>query len=300
MPKKEPQPHEPTTNKNSNRQRLDTSVYIDAIILDASVWEGWSVKSPLRYPGGKSRVAKQIADLIPHDTETYAEPFLGGGSVLLEVAKRGRIKRMRGADIDQELINFWMWLRSETLASAMAEQVSHVRSFSESEIRGYLRRTKTRGYLHPDEFYILNRCSFSGTIRMGGLSPGLTRFTQKQIDTLTQYHELLKNVEFVLAHYSITFRSPSFGRNSKGFIFVDPPYFEIDGLYNSGNIDHYELCESLLDLDCKWVMTLNDHPEVRKLYEDCNIRNLEITYGMNNCSKAGKQKRATELLISNF
>lgn len=62
------------------------------------------MKSPLRYPGGKSRVAKQIADLIPHDTETYAEPFLGGGSVLLEVAKRGRIKRMRGANVKHEWI----------------------------------------------------------------------------------------------------------------------------------------------------------------------------------------------------
>lgn len=258
------------------------------------------MKSPLRYPGGKSRVAKQIADLIPHDAETYAEPFLGGGSVLLEVAKRGRIKRMRGADIDQELINFWTRLTSETLASAMVGQVSHVRSFSEPEIRDYCAVLKNRRMLLPDEFYILNRCSFSGTIRMGGLSPGLTRFTQKQIDTLTQYPEVLKNVEFVLAHYSITFRSPCFGRNPKGFIFVDPPYFDVNGLYSSGNIDHYELCESLLDLDCKWVMTLNDHPEVRKLYEDCNIRPLEITYGMNNCSKARKQKRATELLISNF
>ena len=38
------------------------------------------IKSPLRYPGGKSRLAKSIVSLIP-SFEEYREPFLGGGSI---------------------------------------------------------------------------------------------------------------------------------------------------------------------------------------------------------------------------
>ncbi len=46
-------------------------------------------KTPLRYPGGKSRAVKHILPLIPEDCEELCSPFLGGGSVELAVAGRG-------------------------------------------------------------------------------------------------------------------------------------------------------------------------------------------------------------------
>ena len=41
-----------------------------------------SLKTPLRYPGGKSRVAPMLVDKMPRMTE-YSEPFLGGGSTAI-------------------------------------------------------------------------------------------------------------------------------------------------------------------------------------------------------------------------
>ena len=47
-----------------------------------------SLKTPLRYPGGKSRAAKYLIGQFPTDIKQYREPFLGGGSVALHVSKK--------------------------------------------------------------------------------------------------------------------------------------------------------------------------------------------------------------------
>ena len=132
---------------------------------------------------------------------------------------------------------------------------------------------------------------------MGGLGPGLTRYTFKQIESLLSYPESLSRVSITCEDY-IPFLAARADKDS--FTFVDPPYYGIKGLYKHQEIDHERLAAGLRCLPGRWLLTLNDCPEVRALYAGCNVRPLALTYGMNNCSKAGKQKRATELMISNY
>ena len=47
-----------------------------------------ALKTPLRYPGGKSRAAKYLISQFPYDIKEYREPFLGGGSVAIEFTKQ--------------------------------------------------------------------------------------------------------------------------------------------------------------------------------------------------------------------
>ena len=49
-----------------------------------------SYKTPLRYPGGKSRALSKLFQFIPDlkDYESFHEPFVGGGSVAIEISKR--------------------------------------------------------------------------------------------------------------------------------------------------------------------------------------------------------------------
>lgn len=203
-----------------------------------------------------------------------------------------------GSDCQGELINFWTTIQKPLHVKNLIERITAIRQKSEEEIRALCTEWRQYGWLDPLQFYILNRASFSGTIRMGGLSPGLTRFTQKQIDSLASYPQLLKSVDFCQRIYDEIF--DWYGSYPLTFMFLDPPYIDINGLYASGNIDHEVLARKTAKLKCKWVMTINDCPAVYDLYRGQNIRPLEITYGMNNCSKEGKQKRATELLISNY
>ncbi len=68
-------------------------------------------KTPLRYPGGKSRAVKHILPLIPEDCEELCSPFLGGGSVELAVAARGT--PVHAYDVFEPLVWFWNALLSD-------------------------------------------------------------------------------------------------------------------------------------------------------------------------------------------
>ena len=64
------------------------------------------IKSPLRYPGGKSRAVKTIAKIIPEFDE-FREPFLGGGSVFIYAKQRFPNKTFWINDLYFELYKFW-------------------------------------------------------------------------------------------------------------------------------------------------------------------------------------------------
>ena len=74
------------------------------------------MKSPLRYPGGKSRAAKYIATFVPNDAKEFCSPFMGGGSIELMIASRGT--KVYGYDIFQPLICFWKHLLKSPMALA--------------------------------------------------------------------------------------------------------------------------------------------------------------------------------------
>lgn len=249
------------------------------------------MKSPLRYPGGKSKIADKLVSLIPDNICGYYEPFLGGGGVMLKVLEKYPNIPVEANDLDSELIGFWRALQNKDAAYDLKMMATHWRNTPEEVVRETIARWKQSKHLEPYQYYIINRCSFSGTIRMGGLSPGLTRFSQKQIDLLDKYN--LGRVRFFNEAYDY-FQLPSL------FAFVDPPYYNIKKLYKHGDFDHEQLCDWLKKTGCWFLMTINDCPEIRAIFKGFDIQPLEFTYGMNNCSKEGKQKRGKELLIKNY
>ncbi|WMT84135.1 DNA adenine methylase [Wolbachia endosymbiont of Listronotus oregonensis] len=67
------------------------------------------IKSPLRYPGGKSRAVSQIVnEYIPRGLPTLCSPFIGGGSIELALASRGT--KVYGYDAFEPLVRFWQVL----------------------------------------------------------------------------------------------------------------------------------------------------------------------------------------------
>ena len=80
-----------------------------------------SLKTPLRYPGGKSRACKKMDPYIPdlRDYDSYYEPFLGGGSVAIHITKKYPHLKINVSDLYEPLYNFWVCLqkRGEQMAS---------------------------------------------------------------------------------------------------------------------------------------------------------------------------------------
>ncbi|MCA0314210.1 MAG: DNA adenine methylase [Candidatus Melainabacteria bacterium] len=252
------------------------------------------IKSPLRYPGGKSRVANYLISLFPKNFSIYCEPFLGGGSVALNVARPGLRKIL--SDEDRELVNFWLEL--QYYPQAIIRYASIVRKLSDDQIREHLQELKKRGDLDGPEYYVLNRCSFSGGGRVAGLPRSFSRFTQKHIDGLGSYRGRLGNALILQSDFADQLRY--FARREDAFFFVDPPYINIKNLYRLKEIDQEKLARLLKSSKAKWLLTINDCEESRRLYNGCNIRPLVFTYSMTNGGQGRPQSRGSELVITNY
>lgn len=185
-------------------------------------------KSPLRYPGGKSRVAEKIAaglaKATKHPSRPIASPFFGGGSVELRLAEKGF--QVRGTDIFYPVARFWQVLKHQPqeLHAAVSEFLPGVdqQAFKllQEELR-HLNETKGDPMRTATLFFVINRSSFSGTALSGGMSPGCPRFTQSSVNRLLQVD--LSNVEVIHGDYWSDLLDPELGHEWSA-VFADPPY----------------------------------------------------------------------------
>lgn len=256
------------------------------------------IKSILRYPGGKFRVAKNLVDAMPLDgIGKYVEPFIGGGTVMLEVLSRRPGIKVIAADIDWELINFWQSVQAPDKVLEIMHAAKLLRLKNEDAIRAYITNAKDKKTMTATEFFITNRGSHGGSMRMGGLSPGLTRFTNSAIEKLRGCPAVLQKVIFQRCHYTDILDECD---QPNTFFFLDPPYITAKNLYKHSEMDFEGLSRQMACVRSKWMMTIDDCELSRRLWKAFNIKPLPITYGMNNGGKNREQKRATELLITNY
>ena len=246
-------------------------------------------KSPLRYPGGKTRGVQKIIELIPSSIDRLCSPFFGGGSLELACAARGI--RVFGYDAFEPLVNFWNELLNN--APQLADEVT----------RSYFPLTRTKFYAlqkrfpclknglqRAAAFYALNRSSFSGTTLSGGMSPNHPRFTESGIKRLAEF----KAGSLTIKHAD--FRD-SIKKHQNDFLYLDPPYINGGKLYGErgdmhDNFDHAALAK-IIKRRKGWLLSYNDCAAVRELYNGCQIFTPAWAYGM------GNQKKSREILVLN-
>lgn len=245
------------------------------------------IKSPLRYPGGKSRAVSQMLDeYIPKGLSTLCSPFLGGGSIELALASRGT--RIYAYDAFEPLVIFWQMLLKD--AAYLAKTVHKYESMTSTM---FYNLQKTFFSLNDKvevaaAFFALNRSSFSGTTLSGGMSPGHPRFTPSSIERIKNFS--VKNITVDLADFKI-----SIVKHANDFLYCDPPYLISQRLYGKKgdrhrDFDHQGLAKLLTNRD-GWVLSYNDSEEIRDMYQGHHIIVPKWTYGM------GNSKKSKELLI---
>lgn len=244
------------------------------------------LKSPLRYPGGKSRGVKEIIKYFPPDVDRVCSPFLGGGSIELELVSRG--VEVFGYDIFEPLTDFWQVLLKNP--DKLAKRVQEYYPLSRSKFYDF---QKTFSSIKSKEdraaiFFVLNRASFSGATLSGGMSPNHPRFTPTAIAQLSRFKVDYFHVE------NMDFKQ-SLAKHADDFLYLDPPYFIASKLYGTNGDAHKDFDhEGLADILTKrtgWILSYNDCPQVRKLYNGHTMTKLEWAYGMNT------DKKSNELLI---
>ncbi len=263
------------------------------------------IKSPLRYPGGKSRAVKIIAPLIP-DFDEFREPFLGGGSVFIYAKQRFPNKKFWVNDLYFELYKFWEMTQKDV--DALVDKIYEWREQFPigKELHKFL-NVNLKGFNDLERaaaFFIYNRITFSGTSLSGGFSQGAFagRFTESSIKRLNEFANVINGTTITNFDYEKLINRE--GKNV--FIYLDPPYYSAtkSALYGkNGNLhksfDHEKFAATMKDCRHKWLITYDDNEYIKDLFSSANIIPWDLTYGMRNVTENSDQN-GKELFISNY
>ena len=263
------------------------------------------IKSPLRYPGGKSRSVDLISTIMPEFDE-FREPFLGGGSIFIYAKQRFPNKKFWVNDLYFELYKFWEMTQKDV--DALVEKVYEWRNQFPigKELHKFLNENLANfnDLERGAAFFIYNRITFSGTSLSGGFSEGAFtgRFTESSIQRLNQFAKVINGSTITNLDYEELVKKE--GENV--FIFLDPPYYSAtkSALYGkNGNMhksfNHVKFAENMKNCKHKWLITYDDSEYVRDLFSFANIMPWELMYGMRNVVEGSDQK-GKELFISNY
>ena len=273
-----------------------------------------SLKTPLRYPGGKSRALTKLFQYIPDLKEytDYHEPFLGGGSVALEITKRYPHLNIWVNDLYEPLYNFWRVLQdsSEELTSVLTDlkmrhndQASARLLFGES--KEYLCQPikRTNVIQRAVSFYVVNKCSFSGLTESSSFSKQASdsNFSMNGIEKLPGYAELIKNWKFSNVSYEQLLSD-----SKSTFVYLDPPYEIGSNLYGRRgdmhkgfNHDHFAIkCDRFISPQ---LISYNSSQLIRDRFKGWTVAEFAHTYTMRSVGSYNTdQASRKELVLTNY
>ena len=246
-------------------------------------------KSPLRYPGGKTRAVKILDKYIPPNTNTLLSPFLGGGS--FEIAMHDRGLTVHANDLFTPLATFW-----NVAKHRQRDLVTRVRAYMPVSKEAFLDlRSRIRTFTDDVEiaaaYFVINRCSFSGATFCGGFSAEaaekrLTESSLMALATLDIHRMDVSNMDyaaFLDAHPD----------KDGTFIYADPPYYIPTYIYGRDGDMHEGFDHRAFAIKIKqrknWVLSYNDCPLIREMYADCRIIRESWSYGMDNGKKGSSE-----------
>jgi DNA adenine methylase len=266
---------------------------MDVTVNTVTKKNGINNVSPLRYPGGKTRACGIIHDVILHnfnitDFDTVVSPFFGGGSFEFYLQNRYGFKLIVN-DKFRPLYNFWNQVKVNK--NILCEELRKINSVSKQQFTDYRNSIMS---LNDDmlqqsiQYFIINRCSFSGSTLSGGFSEEASqkRFTLssiRKIESLDFTDIELFNHDF----YDFITGVDTLHSRNKSLLFVDPPYYleRKSKLYgNKGDMhegfDH-KLLFDLLNTKKNWILTYNNCEYIKNMYRNYIIIDANWSYGMN-------------------
>lgn len=265
------------------------------------------IKSPLRYPGGKSRAIKQMKLLVPEELDEYREPFVGGGSFFIYLKQKYPKLKIWINDLNEEV--YWFWISAQKDSEKLAREVAKIRNRRKNGQRLFddmvkADISKLTAFDRAVRFFILNRITFSGVVESGGYSQLAyeTRFTVSSLDRMANLGSLLDGIQITHLDYRELLQDG----NRTVFTFLDPPYFKAtksrlygkNGILHTG-FNHEEFAQEMKKCKHSWLITYDDSPEIRKNFSFAKIYEWQLQYGMNNYKK-NKAEKGNELFITNY
>ena len=283
-----------------------------------------SLKTPLRYPGGKSRACTKMDQYFP-DLDNYVEfrePFLGGGSVAIHVSKKYPHLKITVNDLYEPLINFWVQLQQfgDELTKKLREyKINHPnpeygpqqKDFKYPALELFLNAKEAINdkSIDPIEraaaFYIVNKCSFSGLTESSSFSKqaSVSNFSMRGIEKLPGYSDIISHWHINQYSYEYCLRE---NIHDDLFMYLDPPYDIKDNLYGKKGdmhkgFDHDEFANNCSQSNIDMLISYNSDQLVKDRFKGWNAGEFDLTYTMRSVGEyMREQKTRKELLLFNY
>lgn len=238
--------------------------------------------SPLRYPGGKSKLIDYLYSILSHDQlDTFVEVFAGGASLGLALLDAGIIKRLILNDKDPGVYALWKTITEcpQKLTGRLQSAVPTHRDLSDAKALLALQEAPTAELAWS--FLLANRLSFSGIVKanpLGGKNgsrEALTaRWNPKALSArISHIYSMRDRIELHNMDACEFLEAHGYWYD-KATIFVDPPYWEKGkALYTHyyEERDHAELAEMLQNMykffpEPDIIVTYDNHSRIREMY----------------------------------
>jgi DNA adenine methylase len=240
-------------------------------------------RTPLRYPGGKQRLAPFIAELLEENDATawnYVEPYAGGGGVAMELLLDRKVAHVYLNDSSYHIFAFWKAILTET------EEFCRRISRASLTLRSW--RQHREVVRHPGQHslldvgfstFFLNRCNRSGVLTAGVIG-GQAQTGKWRIDARFPHNELITRIELIASRRSKIsisqmdaeqfMRTKVNALSTETLVYCDPPYYErAERLYLNTykRRDHQRLAKMIQEeLRRPWLVSYDGHPDILNLY----------------------------------
>lgn len=246
----------------------------------------------LAWPGGKRRLAKHILPLFEMPHQCYVEPFAGGAALLFMRPAPAPVEVIN--DMHSELVHLYRCVRHH-----LDELVRQFRwALSSREMFEWAKTDRPETLTdiqRAARFLYLQKLSFGGKVSSTHFG---TSATQPPRLNLLRLEEDLSAAHLRLARVTIEHLPwascvERYDRPSTLF-YLDPPYWQTEGYGGQFDWHEYEqLAEVMARLRGTAVLSINDHPDIRRLFARFKQKPLTTTYTI-----GGGKKPAGELLIT--
>ena len=274
-----------------------------------------SLKTPLRYPGGKSRALSKLFQYLPDlsQVKEYREPFIGGGSVAIEIGKRYPKLDIWVNDLYEPLYNFWRELQENGVE--MRDQLVQLKNLHPEPVSARVLFQQSKDYLNETPsnqsnlsravaFYIVNKCSFSGLTESSSFSKQASEsnFSMRGIEKLPDYSLMIKKWKITNLSYEELFCD-----SKSTFIYLDPPYEIGSNLYGKRGNMHKGFDHDQFAVDCDrfvspQLISYNSSQLIRDRFkEGWTAAEFAHTYTMRSvgCYNTDQASRK-ELVLTNY
>ena len=273
-----------------------------------------SLKTPLRYPGGKSRAIKKMAPYLPDmkQFKEYREPFLGGGSFAIWMTQTYPHLDIWVNDRYEPLYNFWRVLQDD--GKKLRDELVQLKykyctpgsaKILFLEAKEYLKNEtrRTESFHRAVSFYVINKCSFSGLTESSSFSASASEsnFSMRGIDKLPHYSMLIKDWKITNHSYEKLLTD-----NRDSFTYLDPPYAIKSNLYGRKGDMHKCFDHTAFAHDCDryigpQLISYNSDQLIKDRFRGYEVSEYDLTYTMRSVgSYMSDQQKRKELLLLNY